>query len=228
MAFSRYRPLLAALVAFVALALAPTTTLAVGASFDCADATTSDERAICADPYLQALDLTYADAFGWASVIVGRSEALVIARKAMQQRAACGSHSACIESVYRNAIAAYAGVGAELELPLRHDYTGAPLPIRIGECAETTITRIAGRMMGDVDFETGTFVRYANGGVQISYAREQPLIASQIGDRVSICLVSIPEDCPPGDRRGRFYRTTNLRTGGVWVMPDAQHMCGGA
>jgi hypothetical protein len=49
-----------------------------------------------------------------------------------------------------------------------------------------------------------------------------------LGDSVKLCLIFIPEDCPPGDDRGRFYRATNLRNGESWELPDSQHMCGGA
>jgi hypothetical protein len=48
------------------------------------------------------------------------------------------------------------------------------------------------------------------------------------GDKVKLCLVSLPEDCPPGDDRGKIYRATNLRTGESWEAPDSQHSCGGA
>jgi len=51
---------------------------------------------------------------------------------------------------------------------------------------------------------------------------------SQIGDPVRLCLVSTPEDCPPGDDGGKVYSATNLRTGESWEAPDSQHSCGGA
>ena len=102
------------------------------------------------------------------------------------------------------------------------------LPDRIGACGETTISFVGGRLEGDDRFETGTAVQYDNGGVQISYDRVDGAASSRIGDPVRICLVSIPEGCPPGDDRGRIYATTNLRTGASWEMPDSSHMCGGA
>lgn len=102
------------------------------------------------------------------------------------------------------------------------------LPTKIGACSESTITEMGGRLEGDYNFETGTFIRFANDGVQISYERVGPIIGSEIGDPVRICLVSLPQDCPPGDDRGKVYNTTNLRTGASWELPDSQHMCGGA
>ena len=103
-----------------------------------------------------------------------------------------------------------------------------PLPTEIGACANTTITEIGGRLEGDQNFETGTYVGFANDGRQISYDRVDGVVNSRIGDPVRICLTSIPENCPPGDDRGREYHTTNLRSGESWDMPDSQHMCGGA
>jgi hypothetical protein len=102
------------------------------------------------------------------------------------------------------------------------------LPDSVGACSETTITLIGGRLRGDDTFASGTAVLYDNGGRQISYDREEGAIASEVGDRVRLCLASIPEGCPPGDDRGRVYVATNLRTGASWEMPDSAHMCGGA
>lgn len=102
------------------------------------------------------------------------------------------------------------------------------LPTQVGACSQSTISFIGGRLEGDNNFETGTAIEFDNGGVQISYDREEGVVNSRIGDPVRICLVSIPEGCPPGDDRGRDYVTTNLRTGSSWEMPDSAHMCGGA
>ena len=76
--------------------------------------------------------------------------------------------------------------------------------------------------------EAGAVFIFENGGVQISYERDEAVVHSRVGDPVRICLVELPKDCPPGDERGKIYRTTNLRTGKHWEMPDSQHMCGGA
>jgi hypothetical protein len=102
------------------------------------------------------------------------------------------------------------------------------LPTKIGACTKSKIKLIGGRLEGDTNFETGTGVIFDNGGVQISYDREEAVVHSRIGDPVRICLVELPKDCPPGDDRGKIYKTTNLRTGEHWEMPDSQHMCGGA
>ena len=100
-----------------------------------------------------------------------------------------------------------------------------PLPTEIGACSGTTIADI-GYRLGDPD--TGSAISYANGGVQISYDTIPEIHRSKIGDAVTLCLVSVPEDCPPDDDRGKVYRASNLRTGESWEAPDSQHSCGGA
>jgi hypothetical protein len=99
------------------------------------------------------------------------------------------------------------------------------LPTEIGACSETTIEDI-GYRLGDPD--SGSAISYANGGGQVSYDTIPEIHRSRVGDPVQLCLVSIPEDCPPGDDRGKVYSATNLRTGESWEAPDSQHSCGGA
>ena len=111
-------------------------------------------------------------------------------------------------------------------LAARHEPAKAEdLPIEIGQCSETTITDI-GYRLGDPD--SGSAISYANGGAQVSYDTISEIHRSEIGDPVKLCLVSVPEDCPPGDDRGKVYGATNLRTGETWEAPDSQHSCGGA
>jgi hypothetical protein len=100
-----------------------------------------------------------------------------------------------------------------------------PLPTDIGACSETTIADI-GYRLGDPD--SGSAISYANGGVQVSYDTIPEIHRSRVGDAVRLCLVSVPEDCPPDDDRGKVYSATNLRTGESWEAPDSQHSCGGA
>ena len=119
-------------------------------------------------------------------------------------------------------------LAATLYLAMASSASADELPARVGACSETTISFVGGRLQGDDRFESGTAVQFDNGGMQISYDRVDGAANSRVGDPVRICLVSIPEGCPPGDDRGRIYVTTNLRTGTSWEMPDSSHMCGGA
>jgi hypothetical protein len=110
--------------------------------------------------------------------------------------------------------------------------TADPLPVQIGQCSNTTIKDVTTRL---VDGSTnkpipgsGSAVNFANGGYQVSYDAIAAITQSRAGDPVSVCLISMPQGCPPGDTRGRTYKTTNLRTHGTWTLPDSEHMCGGA
>lgn len=106
------------------------------------------------------------------------------------------------------------------------------LPTKIGQCTNTTIKDIGTRLEDNTTRQpipgSGSAVDFANGGHQVSYDTIAAVTQSRAGDPVRMCLVSIPRGCPPGDDRGRMYKTTNLRTRGVWTLPDAEHQCGGA
>ena len=99
---------------------------------------------------------------------------------------------------------------------------------RVGECVVTRITAIAGRITPRPDPDTGYGMEFANDGGLVSYSLPPAVRHSRVGDRVRLCTLSAPRNCPPGDDRGYRYRATNLRTGQSWVDYDSQHMCGGA
>jgi hypothetical protein len=107
------------------------------------------------------------------------------------------------------------------------------LPGKVGECADTTITSITDRYGADLTpansrkgADKGTIVRFSNSGVQVSLEKERAVARSQIFDKVNMCLVAIPRDCPAGDIRGRVYKTTNLRTGESWSLANDVRNCG--
>lgn len=107
-----------------------------------------------------------------------------------------------------------------------------PLPTQVGQCTSTTIKDVTTRLQDGATNKpipgSGSAVDFANGGYQVSYDTIAAITQSRAGDPVTMCLVSIPKGCPPGDRRGLTYKTTNLRTHGFWTLPDSEHMCGGA
>jgi hypothetical protein len=107
-----------------------------------------------------------------------------------------------------------------------------PLPTQIGVCSNTTIKDVATRLVDGATNKpiagSGSAVDFVNGGYQVSYDTLAVISQSRAGDPVTMCLVSIPQGCPPGDDRGRIYKTTNLRSHGTWTLPDAEHSCGGA
>lgn len=108
---------------------------------------------------------------------------------------------------------------------------GAPaiaqeVPTEVGQCVRTSIERIGSRLEGMPD--SGDAVAYANGISGVSYDVVTGLRLSRAGDPVELCLTALPQDCPPGDDRGKLYRATNLKNSESWELPDAAHMCGGA
>jgi hypothetical protein len=107
------------------------------------------------------------------------------------------------------------------------------MPGKVGECADTTITSITDRYGEDLaprpknGADPGTIVRFSNSGAQVSMHRENSVVHSQVFDKVNMCLVQVPADCP-NDIRGRVYRTTNLRTKESWSLANDVKSCGGS
>lgn len=100
------------------------------------------------------------------------------------------------------------------------------LPSKIGQCSMTRVKQVATRLENTPG--SGSMIEFINGGWQVSYDQVAAVDRSRPGDPVRMCLISIPSDCPPGDDRGRVYKTTNLRTRGSWKLPNDEHSCGGA
>ena len=99
-------------------------------------------------------------------------------------------------------------------------------PTAVGRCVATTIKEIGNRLEGLDD--SGSLVVYATGTIGVSYDTIDGIVGSKVGDKVELCLVSLPQDCPAGDERGKVYAAVNLRTQAFWELADAEHMCGGA
>ncbi len=106
------------------------------------------------------------------------------------------------------------------------------LPTREGSCAWTVITEIGHRLQDGANGfgipGSGSSVQYSNGGFQVSYDEVDAVTHSRTGDKVIICLIEAPRNCPAGDIRGYAYITTNLRIMESWIMGDSSHSCGGA
>ena len=100
------------------------------------------------------------------------------------------------------------------------------IPMRVGMCVQTEIASLGSRLDGAPD--SGFAISYANNINGVSYEVVEAVRSSRVGDPVTLCLVSVPQDCPKGDDRGKVYSATNLRTKQGWSLPDAQHTCGGA
>jgi hypothetical protein len=98
--------------------------------------------------------------------------------------------------------------------------------LRLHQCVKTRIIELGSRLENMPD--SGSAVTYGNGIYGVSYEMIRAVRASRVGDPVIVCLVTITKGCPKNDNRGRRYSAQNLRTGGKWTLPDAEHMCGGA
>lgn len=77
-------------------------------------------------------------------------------------------------------------------------------PRRVGQCVETEIASLSSRLEGVPD--SGSAVSYANGIYGVSYDVVEAVRRSQVGDKVTLCLVSVPTDCPKGDDREGIFR----------------------
>jgi len=127
-----------------------------------------------------------------------------------------------------------------LGMLLSFAFTGVPMAFSSGDLAskvkiilkksgDCTLTKISSkpfRLRGDPG--SGSMVVFENGIRQVSYDIIEAIEQSAVGDPVKLCLISLPTDCPMGDERGKIYSATNIRTGSKWILPDNQHMCGGA
>jgi uncharacterized protein len=237
------RMVFAALTAVVMVTAAPAAHAeqSPNPSFDCDKAHTQDEHAICADGRLAELDQALSIAYNQAERKY-RDESREVAQGALAARHSCGGDRLCILDQQVSAITTFSNLGSEVPVPPwvgsyrvelfknRSEPPITTLPHQIGQCTITKIASISTRFGEELkpEPEDGTAVTFANGGLQISYNYEPDVAKSHIGDEVLLCLVSVPKDCPTGDDRGKIYSATNLNTVGSWLLPDAQHSCGGA
>ncbi len=99
-----------------------------------------------------------------------------------------------------------------------------------GECFQTRVKRITNRLedAGRRVPGSGSAIVLADGHYNVSYDQLPGIDRSRPGDRVRLCVISVPRRCPAGDNRGITYRGRNLRTGLSWRATDAEHFCGGA
>lgn len=212
---------LAALVSAFAVGPALPGGGAHAASFDCARAGNPTEAAICADPGLSALDSAMAAAY--AQRLALDPSVRQIQRAWLADRnVGCGHDASCLSKLM-TAQLAWLRSGAAAP---------SALPTREGACALTGVKQVTTRLQdGSTGQEipgSGSAVQESDGGYQVSYDTVPAIQASRRGDPVLVCLVSLPQNCPAGDDRGKVYAVGNLRTLGAWSEPDAEHMCGGA
>jgi uncharacterized protein len=215
----------AAVLALAALFLAAGPPVGVGcggsggaaeaASFDCAKASAPTDVAICSNPTLSALDSQLGAAY--AVRLVRDPSARQIERGWLVARNdGCGHDVGCLTMFTRAQLDWLQGVA---QLP-------GTMPTRPGVCSLTAVKEVTSRLEGMPD--SGSAIEESNGGYQVSYQVEPGITTARAGDPVLLCLVSLPQDCPPGDDRGKDYAGADLRTLKGWNLGDSEHMCGGA
>jgi uncharacterized protein len=205
-----------AALAGVATGLLPRGGAAQAASFDCARAATPSEIAICANPTLSALDgqlgLAYAQRVAMEPALRQIERGWILVRNV-----GCGHSVGCLASVTRWQLAFLRSGAAQ---------PPAALPRAVGACSLTRIAQVGTRLDGAPG--SGSAVNEVNQAYQVSYDQIPAIDRSRPGDPALVCLISLPQHCPPGDDRGRIYGVANLRTLGAWAEPDSEHSCGGA
>ncbi|ARM89125.1 hypothetical protein RHEC894_CH02842 [Rhizobium sp. CIAT894] len=231
------RPILNFIVGFGAGVLVATAAEAAG--FDCSRASSADEKIVCGDNRLSRFDELFNERYAATKKASPDEDIVHTARNFLADRSDCGDNKSCI-------LSAYLAVLWEIS-PDKSDFMGgisarsltgsrlpetSTIPERVGQCAATTVLEVhprvdnGGAPATNADFDSGTGIDYANDGYQVSYNREEALISSKPGDPVTMCLVEIDRDCSP-DESGRLFLVTNDRTRESWILPDAQHKCGG-
>lgn len=104
------------------------------------------------------------------------------------------------------------------------------LSLAMGQCVKTSVAKIEQHPLVKKDssvIDGGDVIQYTNGIKQISYEEIPGINNSQVGDPITLCLISTPPDCLSVDTRGREYAATNVRIGESWTAGDSEHMCGG-
>ena len=192
------------------------------ASFDCARAGNPSEVAICANPTLSSLDSQLGAAY--AQRVVADPALRQLERGwILVRNAGCDKDVACLARMTRTQLA-WLKSGAPMP---------AALPRKPGTCSLSRV-RAVGSRLGDGtglvgnDPGSGSMVVEANGAQEVFYDQIPAADRSRAGDPALVCLIELPEDCPPGDVRGKVYGVANLRSLGAWSGPDAEHSCGGA
>ncbi len=208
----------------------------LAASFDCNKASTLVETAICSDAELSSLDDSLAALYKQALRQSSSASQIKARQRAwLKTRNTCKSEG-CVRDAYHQRL-------AELQAtPAARPTQSAAIPVRIGDCVTTQIedksTRFAEATPGDTGGEM--YVSLTNSvGLYLTNIPHLPANANPDaymartrdfaqGDTIRLCLISLPEDCPPGDDRGKSYSVTNLKNQLSFIGIDAWHTCGGA
>jgi uncharacterized protein len=202
--------------------------LTQAASFDCAKAATPVEKAICTDGELSGLDEEMARLYKRAMQHGDAGEIKSGQKTWLKERNGCGNDNGCIKDQYNYRISDLA----------RAVY----LPQELDTCSTLVIDKKLTRFDGATPGESGGEVIVGmehNLGFYVMSVDDLPESENSDkymfdtddfaeGDKVKVCLTSIPPDCPPGDDRGKEYHITNYKNGKSFSGTPDWHSCGGA
>jgi hypothetical protein len=103
---------------------------------------------------------------------------------------------------------------------------------RASQCFSTRVRRVENRLQEGIDGPfipgSGSVLRMTDGHYIVDENQVKAMDRSRRGDRIRMCVRSLPANCPPGDTRGIVYRVRDVTTGLRWTSGDSEHSCGGA
>ncbi len=100
-------------------------------SFNCAAAGSADERTICANPGLIALDVVANDGYLFLRDKLGKTRANKINLPLIKKRQSCGADAACIKAAQLESIAIFRKFGANLEVPADRQTVAEKPPVTV-------------------------------------------------------------------------------------------------
>jgi uncharacterized protein len=197
------------------------------ASFDCEKATTLVENVICADSEISSLDDTLLVAYRQAMASSSKTTALKRDQQRWLKKRNLCKDKTCLKNLYQQRIKALNQLN--------------PLPQKVGDCINSKIIKKVTRFDGAIAGETGGEVVVVLQDVGL-YIQSIDHLSNSMnldkymystadfskGDKVKLCLAALPENCPPGDDRGKIYSVTNYKNRRSFVGIDSWHSCGGA
>ena len=199
------------------------------ASFDCNKASTFVEKAICADSEISSLDESLSSSYRSALADSSKANAIKLGQHDWIKKRNLCKDEVCLKNSYIQRIKALA--------------IDNPLPKKIGQCVDSTISDKYTRFE---DIEAG---ESGGGEVSVEFKNELALFILSIsnfpekgnpdkymfstsdfalGDKVKLCLKELPKGCPKDDDRGKVYTVINYKNNKSFVGIDSWHSCGGA
>jgi hypothetical protein len=113
-------------------------------------------------------------------------------------------------------------------------------PKAVGSCSDSFVQSKRFRMVpspGDPDYQRTSddfgkevIIGLTNGIGIFSGDGDDFILSNNFasGHKIKVCLESLPQNCPPGDNRGKKYSFYDYMTGARVVGYDSWHLCGGA